>query len=404
MGNKQTLKLFIVLALCTSYIFSFSHFGVVAYDTIMNKSDSFDEGTFVGSVNVSGTTKSEALQMVDEQLVSWLNKTEIQVQYKEKKILFDLYSIAFDVQESVDRAIEGQKNNVLVYSDEIEMMLSKISPSNQKVDFDLEKVEEEILGKASMLQTGKYKLRLEEFVLNNGAANDYGTIEATVEAGLSDPVRNMLENIGEVEIAPMSEFSLLAQLEQSGIQYNSAKMLSIMASAIYEVVLQTNFSIIERHISESLPGYAKLGYEAKINPERNIDLVFFNPNDSTYKLQFDWNDHDLVVSLTGTSFLYEYKVVEKEKETFQPKTIVQFNSQLSSGEQSVKTEGKDGLLIRIYRETYDEKGKRIKNERISEDFYAPIHQVEVRSLISSESAADTANDNLRMIRQMRQSR
>ena len=118
-----------------------------------------------------------------------------------------------------------------------------------------------------------------------------------------------------------------------------------------------------------------------------------NPNDATYKLQFDWKEGHLVVSLIGESFLYQYKIVEKDKERFRPKTIVQFNSLLSPEEQSVKTEGMDGLLIRIFRETYDENGKRIENEPISEDFYAPIHQVEVHGLIVSEKESDTVSEN-----------
>ena len=274
MGSKQILKLFIALALCTSYIFSFSHFGVLAYETFMNKNDSFTEGTFIGPVNVSGKTKSEAIQMIEEQLLKWLNETEIGIQYKEKKIPFDPNSIVFDVGESVNRAIDGQKNSLMVYCDEIERILSELSLSNQTLNVDLEKVEREIFNKASMLEIGTFTLRLEDFLLNDRTENDYVTIETTLEADLSDQERSIVDSVGEIQIAPKSQFSMLSQLEELGVGYASDETLSIIASGIYEVILQTNFPIIERHISESLPFYAKLGYEAKINPDHNIDLVF----------------------------------------------------------------------------------------------------------------------------------
>ena len=50
------------------------------------------------------------------------------------------------------------------------------------------------------------------------------------------------------------------------------------------MILPTNFSIIERNISEELPDYAELGFEAKVNPEKNKDLVFSNGNESSYKI------------------------------------------------------------------------------------------------------------------------
>ena len=92
------------------------------------------------------------------------------------------------------------------------------------------------------------------------------------------------EQLHEIELAPMSQFSLIKHVEELGLQQLSSEALSGIATGIYQVILPTNFSIIERNISEELPDYAELGFEAKVNLETNKDLVFLNGNESSYKI------------------------------------------------------------------------------------------------------------------------
>ena len=73
--NKQSIKLFLILILCSVYIFSFSHFGAFAYDTFFNKNGSFDEGTMIGNVDISGQTKPEASTLLNEKWTNWQNET-----------------------------------------------------------------------------------------------------------------------------------------------------------------------------------------------------------------------------------------------------------------------------------------------------------------------------------------
>ncbi len=49
----------------------------------------------------------------------------------------------------------------------------------------------------------------------------------------------------------------------------------------------------------------------------------------------------------------------------------------------------------MYREHYDENGKLLKKELISEDFYPPVHQIEIQGLIEKAEASlsnEGAND------------
>ena len=71
--NKQSIKLFLILVLGSVYIFSFSHFGAFAFDAFFNKNDSYDEGTMVGNVDISGKTKLEASKLLNEKWINWQN-------------------------------------------------------------------------------------------------------------------------------------------------------------------------------------------------------------------------------------------------------------------------------------------------------------------------------------------
>lgn len=394
MRNKQILKLFLVMIISTTYIFSFSHFGVSAYDAIMNRSNSFDKGTFIGMVDVSGKTKSEAMRMVDEQLTKWLNETTIYVHFKEKISVFNVHYIGFDIEQTVNNAQQGKKNKLMVAMDEIESFLEELSPTITAATYNIEKINSEILNIANSLQIGQFELKIEDSLLDTASHNNQVINQVTLDLNTIHFDEKFLDQLKDFEIEPSSQFSLLSEMDELGIDHATIETMNILASSIYELILPTNFLVIERHISENLPPYAKLGYEAKVNPESDLDFKFRNENDGPYKVYFDKTNSHLVISLIGPSFLNQYKIIEKDEKTFKPKTIVQFNPQLNPIEKIVKAAGKDGHLKRIYRETYDENGERLKEEKVSEDFYPPVHQVEIRGLIKEESASSSDNSEI----------
>lgn len=388
MRNQQVIKLFLVIILSTTYIFSFSHFGALAYDSVINRSDEFAEGTTIGSVSVAGKTRNEAMKMVDEQLTDYLNETKITLKYKEKSEAFDLGLFHFDVENSVSKAKHGQVNSVIVKLDTIEDVLISLSPSILD-DIHLDEVQAAILNYAENLEPGNYEIRLDPYL--TGAGSETTIAESVIK---SQFVENELDLFTgkSIEIPATSQFSLLKYVEDE-IGAVSQGSLSKIATAIYDVILPTNFDIIERHISSELPAYASLGFEAKADIDLKNDLVFSNPNEFSYFIEFENKNDSLYVSLKGPEFLNKYVIISEDKETFKPKIIRQFNPMLGPTEIKVKVAGKEGQLIKIYREHRDEKGAVLKKELIAEDFYPPVHQVEVQGLIVKEGDSSTTIPN-----------
>lgn len=115
MRNPQIIKLFLITALCTSFLFSFSYFGTAAYGKIFSDQSEFDSGTFIGNEDVTGMDKSRALSNISEKLAQWVNKTALSMQFQEvTKEVKDIASFyQFDVEQSISLALPGKKIRLL---------------------------------------------------------------------------------------------------------------------------------------------------------------------------------------------------------------------------------------------------------------------------------------------------
>lgn len=387
---KQNLKLLLILVLCSSFMFSFAHVGVLAYDTFLNKRDIFDEGTKIGNVEIAGKNEQEALQLVTQQWTTWQQATKITVHYKEKTAVLDNTLFTFNEAFSFNTIKQGQDNPVAVQLESLDTFLQFLSPTLTNKYLDIAKLKQALLVKATMLESGNVDIQVEEYLRNPTAEKNHLIGEVQIAAKLTDSETNVInEQLQTIEIAPLSEYSLLKHIERLKNEQLSTKVVSYLATGMYEVILPTNFSIVEREISETLPNYAKMGYEAKVNIKKRMDFIFKNENHSSYRILLKAENNRLTVSLKGPSFLYDYKIVIKDQKSFASKTIVQFNPQLARGQKIIDTKGKAGQSVKVIREIYDEKGNPVKKVTLSEDFYPPVHQVEVHSLMVNPTATDT---------------
>lgn len=390
--NKQSIKLFFILVLCSLYIFSFSHYGTFAYHTFISQNDTYNEGTMIGAVDISGQTKKKARTLLEESWTKWQKNTKIIIHYKEKTEMFDNSLIALNEEESLKQVNQGQRNEPFVELESLEAYLQFLSPTLTSTTLNIEKLKDDLLTKAKSLEAGHIEIQLADYLLDPTLEQNNTVGQVIIKTKLFADEKNLInKKLHKIDLAPMRQYSLLKNVEDLGVQQLSSETLSCIATGIYQVILPTNFSIIEREISEELPAYAQLGFESKVDKETNKDLVFLNKNQSSYKILLKAKDDRIVVTLKGPSFLNQYKIITTDWQTFKPKTIVQFNPLLSQSQKIVEKQGQEGQYIQVIREIDSEYGERIKQERISEDFYSPINQVEIRGLIVKQNDAVTNN-------------
>ncbi|MDZ5470803.1 VanW family protein (plasmid) [Bacillus sp. 31A1R] len=380
MRNQHVTKLFLILIICTTYIFCFSHFGALAYSSILDKNDTFEENTKIGPLSVEGKTIGEVDLLLADEINKWLSETTIVIQYREKSVAYDITNFEFDIVTTIAQTNQKEQNNLIVYVDSFEHFLQSLSPSLDLSIIDIDRLTEELLLSAEVLQPGAYKFKLEEFLVKDKFNEQSIITEANLKL---KAVPREIRELGEVtiEIPPNSQFSLLSYLKENKTSKLSTYSLSLLGTAIYQVILPTNFSIIERHTSLELPKYANLGFEANVNADKNKDLLFANPNDYGYSIDLLIDNTRLIVQLKGPQFLNKYTILTEGKEKYKPKTIKQYTPQLTGDKFKIVNKGKDGQLIKVYREYSDEKGEILKREFISEDFYPPIYRIESHPLV-----------------------
>jgi hypothetical protein len=379
--NKQMIKLFVVLLLSTFFIFSFSHFGVKAFENINNVSGKYSNGTTIGGLDLSGKTENEAMNLLNEKYVGWVKGTKMTLQYMEKSVSFDVNQFHLDAKQTVDSIKGGQSNLAFITIDQskVEEQIQLLFPQLESNNFDLKKLTNGLNQAAAKFQSGSYQFDLNTYQLSDKINKDEVLSVAVVPLKeVPDDLQNMIVQNPKIEIPDKTTFSLLGYMKDKKIKLN-ATTLNFIATGIYQAILPTNFEIAERNISSALPDYARLGFEAKANMEGSNDLIFNNPNKGKFYLELQIVDQQLQVTLKGEKFLYDYKISTKEDPKLPPKTIIQYSPLLLSGKTLIQSEGEDGQLIKVYRNVY-QGNQLVKSDMISEDYYPPVYRVEIQSL------------------------
>ncbi|WHY84885.1 G5 domain-containing protein [Neobacillus novalis] len=391
--NQQIIKLFIVIFVSTALIFSFSHFGAKAFEKITNVDGKYSVGTTIGPLDVSGKTKGEAISMLEEKYVDWLKNTSIELKYGEITSPLDLNHFHLDSKQTIDSLKEGQKSpvSIIVTKSQVKEQLQILFPQLETSTFDLEKLTTSLNTQASLFESGEQSFNLyNDFLLTNQTKKDTIISDAIVTMKeVPDDLATIIENNPTIEIKEESTFSLLDFAKKHKVGDSSS--LNIIATGIYQAILPSDFSIVERNISSSLPDYAPLGFEAKVNQNEQVDFVIANPKKAKYFLELQLENDKLRVILKGEEFLNNYKINKKDEQSLKPKTIVQYSPQLLPGKTKIQAKGADGQIVKVYREIY-QGNQFIKSELISEDYYPPIYQVIVQALARYEQGTPQTSD------------
>ncbi|MDN3018505.1 G5 domain-containing protein [Paenibacillus sp. BSR1-1] len=387
--NQQFIKLFVVLFLGTAFIFSFSHFGAQAFEKLGNADGKYSDGTTIGSLDVSGKTGSEASNLLEDKYVEWLKAAKFELQYSELSVPFDVNLLSLDTETTVNSIKDGQNNPVYIKLNpsDVEDQLHILFPQLNSKEFDLSKLKTNIESTASNFQTDSFTFNLyNDYSL--GAKKDFVVSETSLKlTDIPAQLQTIVKKNPEIKIAEGATFSLLDFAENHKIENSEA--LSVLATGLYQTILPTNFTIVDRNISSTIPAYAELGFEARVSPAQKTDLVFTNPNKSAYTLLLTLENNTLKVSLKGEKLLYNYKITKKDQQQLKPKTIVQYSPLLKAGKTMVKAAGADGISVKVYRDIYQGEQYQ-KSELISEEYYPPIYRVEVHALSGTLQGATTA--------------
>lgn len=313
---------------------------------------------------------------------SWKQAAQLIVTYQDATASYPLDNAQILLDETLQQAQDGSQNSfVFQLSDATtQSFLSEHFPtavfSNEQIQSVTTKLEES-------LHNGQAETRVT-------ISDDNLSIEREVVSSVSfthdlqsKDAQAVLAALNGFQLAPKAQFSLISFLEEQDFQQVSDQELTEIASAIYGVILQSNFIIDERSIGVKVPTAIPLGQEASINRALNIDFVFTNPNDSSFVLNIGTTGAAIEASMTGFPFVYDYSVQIGEQEAVKPRLIKQYSAFVSNGS-TVQEPGVDGIRLNVNRLVLSQ-GEESEIEPISTDFYPPVHRIEVYPLASPET-------------------
>ena len=292
MDNKLFGTTFLAIIATALILFGLSNAGSFAVDRWIFPIEEFGDNTYIGTTDVSNMELASAQSMFSGQVESWRGTAELQVTYQDATASYPLDNAEILLDETVQRAETGAQNKFVfqLSEDTTSSFLAQNFPAAQFTGPDIEAITTKL---EIALEDGKSQTRV--VIGDDLIGLEPEMVSSTAFShSLQNPgAEDIITVLNGFEIAPNSTFSFLDILTELSFREVSDQELTEIASAIYGTVLQTNFIIDERSIGTTVPAAIPLGQEAAINRKLGVDLVFSNPNDSSFTLSLGTEGNSL---------------------------------------------------------------------------------------------------------------
>ena len=388
MGKWLDPKLFVLIISCTAFILGFSQLSSFGYNAFFKQDNkAYSNGTAIGLVSLADMTHEQAEQALLNKIKEWNENSSYILQYENKTTQLSVTIFQIDYQTSLEQVADGQQAELIVSLDEplLEEAIRVLVSEEIYKNINIEKLSSDLVNSVKTLQQNAMNFQLIEYFQTEGKGANK-ELSSTTISGVKDQAANLKNLISklnnQIVVEPYQSFSLLNAINPKTINQVNSDAANILATAVYRAILPTNFLIVERNISSKLPAYSEIGYEAKVN--NKMDLVFNNPNPFPYRLSIVLKEDQLQVKLMGVPFPYKYEI-RTEVQKFPPKTILQFSALLRPNESKTMEQGDFGYLAKVFRDTKDKNNQVVETVSISEDFYPPVHRVEVTGLTDPQT-------------------
>jgi len=381
-------KLFVAMAVCTVYFIAFSHLGTLAYDALAPDDGRLSAGTAVGPVFLANMTAPEASQTVASRVNEWKATASIPLRYQEKQIDLSTDVFTFRLEESMKRLVDGKRTPLFVIVDLekcLEAVEAVVPPASLEA-LDVKRLGKDVEKWAARLQSPSSPIDLASYI-SFPDGREPVVSEAAVPLSDAAAARWLAtERRMAIKAGQMFSFGDWIKKEKTDFSDEAADLI---ASAVYQAVLKTNFAVAERYTSRALPDGITPGFEAAVSNGR--DLEWFNPNTTDYTLWLQYDGQNVHAVISGLPFVYQYIIRTGEAMNIEPRTVVQYDARLAPGAKQTKQAGRLGLFVEVMREVRD-RARLVRKETVSEDFYPPTYKVEVRGLEIPERSVEPSGD------------
>ena len=362
--------------------------------------DNAGSGSTIAGISVAGLDGEEMKAVLEEGIQAWITEP-ITVYGAEQEVLIDATGFTFDVDASVEQfketvdqpwyAFWASEQTVhlplqVTVSEEVTATIADFS------SWDTEATLNSITTQASYLKEREIEAVLAEFTQIDNERIALSIEEIPTEAS---GVQEIVEVLNNTILYPGEPFSFIERAGEISANYEGR---NFVASLLYDVVLHTEFEIIERHAQEKVPTYLQAGINAAINLPYKEDLQFLNSSTSAVKLNATVEGSTLKVELYANEKNKEV-LVQISHEEIEPRIINRYSEDVAIGEAKLLQEGAKGERVIVTR-VISESGNTTE-EQISRDYYAPTNRILLisarqQSVTNPNSSLGTTDPNVNL--------
>lgn len=372
---------FLLIFICTVFIALFSYGGAIAMETIFPKKFSYPPGTMIASVSIGGLTDEEAEVKLVVETESWKNNTSFKFIYFDEMVEIEAAEIEFFITESLQLVDKGFGDLYANLPDHI--LLEAIEAFSYPIpmaELNQKEIKERVRSHIVTLTNSAVYIDINEYIDSN--ENQVGVV-ATAKISNLESTLQLAEwtlKLNDFVVDAEAAFSLLETMNEVNALPTEGESLNLIATVLYQLFLETNFQIVERHSGLTLPSNTPVGLNAVVRPDK-ADFIVENKNYYPYTLKLSFQNNELNASLTGLAFPYKYTPIIKDERVIEPRKIVHFSAARRIGDKQVINNGEKGFFAEVYRQVRNRQTEQLLHEQfLFEDFYPPVHEVQEWSL------------------------
>ncbi|MHA6251464.1 VanW family protein [Oceanobacillus sp. CAU 1775] len=357
------------------------------------------DGSGVAGIPLENMTMEEARQELQTTIDVWQSGEALEAIHEQEILEIPRDIFQFDIELTLTQLEEKMKrhwSNFFMKPKNVqqELIVSLAPGAIEMLDWpasiDIEATLNYALLQASNLTENSVSLVYIEGAMLEEV--EIASVSLEIPEASESTIEYLIENLNGQIIEPDSLYSFLEANALPNGAANGEIEMSFVASGLYELALQTDLAIIERHQQDQVTSYAEPGLDAKVNREENLDLRLYHTNNFSYTIlaKIDEGRVELSLEAPSTAFISDYSL-ENEKEV-KPRKIYRYNRNLGPGEEVVIQEPANGVQIEVYRLVRTEDEESVERKLVSRDFYKPIHEIIETSVETEESVEETPED------------
>lgn len=355
-------------------------------------SGKISQGSTIANIPLEGATSEEAINILTENITTWYAEDVFLLTSDYETIEIPRSAFQFEIDATVEQLSEKMKRdwrNLFIKQKNVHLPL--IVTMNETALPDMP----DYIDQESTLESA---LAVAENLGEQAVSIEYATdpeelLETIAQTTLTVPdihdtvTDHFIGQVNGIVIPALESFSYIDSVslvdtirimndEGIEIDWDMQPEMSFIATGIYDLALQTDLEVLERHSQRTVPNYTEAGVEARVDYQIDKDLLVYNPNSYAYFIDAEREGDEVTFTLEALSTETARPYTTERRDDVEARTIYRFSRTLPYGTSEVLQSKRDGYYIDVYDEEELEKaGENEEVEPIQSDYYPPRHEV-----------------------------